>query len=62
LEFEVNGYSFRFAQEEIVKISWEHIRALLIANSELLMRIVEHAKVVELPEFREENIVIITDK
>ena len=61
LSFDIDGYPFRFKQGEAVMISWEHIRALQIANSNLLLKICEHGNVHCLPPFAEKNIVILTE-
>ncbi|MFI5341120.1 MAG: hypothetical protein ACHQ7N_14955 [Candidatus Methylomirabilales bacterium] len=62
LAFDINGYNFGFTHGQAVKISWEHVRELQIATSNLLLKINEHSKVNCLPNFNEENVVIITDE
>ena len=61
LTFDVGGYRFDFNHGHIVRISWEHLTALLIATSNLLLRICENPKVVSLPSFDTQNIVVLTD-
>lgn len=61
LGFTINGYSFDFEHGQAVKISWEHIRELQIANSDLLFKINRHSAVTCLPRFEDANVVILTD-
>jgi len=61
LSFNLGGYTFCFKHGEAVKSSWEHIRELQIANSNMLLRICEHAKVNSLAPFDAQNIVVLTD-
>jgi hypothetical protein len=61
LTFNINGYEFTFNHGEIVMISWEHIRELQIATSNLLLQIVEHPRANCLPTFEENNVVVIID-
>jgi len=61
LEFDIDGCQFLFKQDEGVKIGWEHVRGLIIANSDLLKRIVTHQKVCSLPEFFHKNVVVLRD-
>ena len=61
LELDINGYKFIFKHKESIKISWEHIRALLIANSDLLNKIIDSSKVSRLVSFNDQNVVILTD-
>ncbi len=61
LEFEIKGQIFNFSHNEIVKISWDHIKELLIAISDLLFKIIDNSKVSGLKSFNEENVVILTD-
>lgn len=61
MAFEINGYSFSFAHGQMVKISWEHVRELQIAVSNLFLRINEHPKVSCLPAFDEKNVIVLSD-
>ena len=61
LAFNINGYDFVFTHGQGVKISWEHIRELQIASSNLLLKINEHSRVSCLPQFDEENVIILAD-
>jgi hypothetical protein len=61
LNFVIGGYEFRFDQRQPVKISWEHIRELLVANSALLLTIMERPKVGQLAAFMDRNVVILAD-
>lgn len=61
LRFVLNGYEFAFDHTEPVKLSWDHYRELLLASSDLLLKIVEHPIVVALPEYSDKNIVVIRD-
>jgi len=61
MEFDLNGYKFIFKHNTIVMISWDHIKELLIANSELLYKIIDNPKVSTLRKFDERNIVILRD-
>lgn len=61
LAFNINGYEFTFNHGQVVKISWEHIRELQVATSNLLLGINEHPKVNCLPPFEDKNVVLITD-
>lgn len=61
-EFEINGYSFNFKHNDIVKISWDHIKELIIANSDLLYKIIDRSDVSSLPSFTDKNVVVLTDK
>jgi len=43
-------------------ISWEHIRELQVATSNILMKIIEHPSVNNLPQFNEQTVVLIEDE
>jgi hypothetical protein len=60
-EFVIDGYSFSFRHNMPIQISWDHIKALLIANSELLYKIIDSSQVSSMPSFSDKNIVILTD-
>lgn len=61
LTFDINGCVFSFTHGNEVMISWEHIRELQVATSNIIMKIIEHPKVRNLPQFNEETVVIIVD-
>jgi hypothetical protein len=62
MTFDVGGFVFHFRHGQPVKISWEHIRELQIANSNLLLKICEHTRVDCLPPVDAQNIVVLTDE
>ena len=59
LNLVLNDYEFIFSYDKIIQISWGHYRELLIAASNLLIKIVQNQKVLALPEFSDRNIIII---
>lgn len=61
-EFSIDKYNFAFKHNDPVKISWDHIKALLIANSELLYKIIDTPLVSTLPAYSDKNVVILTDQ
>jgi len=60
--YEINGYSFNFKHTSPIIISWQHIRELLIANSNLIFKIIENPKVSELKSFTDKNVTILDDE
>jgi hypothetical protein len=61
-EFSIDKYNFAFKHNDPVNISWDHIKALSIANSELLYKIIDTPLVSILPAFSDKNLVILTDQ
>ena len=61
LRFVLNGFEFAFDHEQPVQVSWDHYRELLLASSALLLKIVEHPKVLALPEYSDKNIIVLRD-
>jgi len=62
LRYNLNGYVFSFDHDQAVMVSWDHYSELLLATSEVLLKIVENPKVVALPEYSDKNIVVIQDE
>lgn len=60
-QFEINGYEYYFEHNKVVMTSWNHIKELIVANSELLFKIINNPKVNSLPSFDEKNVVVIKD-
>ena len=61
LTFDIGGFRFCFRHGQPAMISWEHIRELQIANSNLLLKICEHSNVNCLRPIDAPNIVVLTD-
>ena len=61
LRFNLDSFEFAFDHTEAVKMGWDHYRVLLLAASEVLLMIVEHPKVVALPEYSDRNIVVLKE-
>jgi hypothetical protein len=59
LQFILNDFDYKFEHTQIVRLSWDHYRNLLIATSEVLYKIVTHPKVATLPSYEDRNIVVI---